>query len=97
MKNSLIEFVDLQVHPNPAHAKDSLELLQIHLQVCGITPYGNGFELADKSVIGQTEHQDNLILWAQKNCVPRRLLGKRELGAAYRVLGRQLPNYQFTY
>ena len=97
MNKSLTAFVDTRTQPNPVYAQDSFGLLQMHIQIFKIVPYQHRskllFELADKSVIELQEHQDYLLLWAQKNRVPGRLVGKRELAAAYRILHRQAPSW----
>lgn len=90
----LISRVDTSAHADPASAKDSLELLCAYIDICGITPHPSVFELSNGQKIGLQEHRDLLMIWAQVNNIPRRLLRSRELSAAYRIVGRSASRNQ---
>ena len=76
-ESALIGRVDTSTHKDPAKASDSLELLCLYISICGLTAYPASFGLPNGRRIGWREHRDLLMIWAQVNNIPRKLLRER--------------------
>ena len=74
-------------HPNDA--LDSLELIHIHMDSCGLVAGWNKIHTSSGGQIDYPEHEDGLIIWSQRNGVDKKLYSAREIGAAYRIIQRQ--------
>lgn len=81
--------VSHQPLPHPSTVGDSLELVQLHMDAHGLTAGWHRVFTHSGEYMDYATHEDDLILWAQKNGVPKRLYGQREMGAAYRKIQRE--------
>ena len=75
--------------PHPSSVSDPLELVHLHMATHGLTASWNKIFDQSGKQISYAEHEDDMVIWAVKNGIQKKLYGQRELGAAYRRIQRE--------